>query len=168
MSMRTIRTISMLATIAALGFVLSVGHAEDTPDATLKLSGGSVAAGIGYTWGGGTLTYKGKTYEVELSGLSIADVGATKIEASGSVYHLNKLSDFDGNYTAATAGMTIAGGGSATAMQNQNGVVIQIVSTTQGLKFAFASPAMIVCAIPSVTSCFRTAKLPRKTRLFTA
>ena len=139
MSMRTIRTISMLATIAALIFVLNVAQAEDKPDGTLKLSGGSVAAGIGYTWGGGTLTYKGMTYEVELSGLSVADVGATKIEASGNVYHLNKLSDFDGNYTAATAGMTIAGGGSATAMQNQNGVVIQTVATTQGLKFALAA-----------------------------
>jgi hypothetical protein len=76
---------------------------------------------------------------VELSGLSVADVGATKIRAKGSVFHLKKLEDFDGNYTAATAGMTIAGGASATAMQNQNGVVIQIVSTTQSLKFALAA-----------------------------
>jgi hypothetical protein len=133
------RTMSLWIAVATLGFALSVASAEDKPDATLKLSGGSVAAGIGYTWGGGTLTYKGKTYDVELSGLSVADVGATKIEARGSVFHLNKLADFDGNYTAATAGMTIAGGGSATAMQNQNGVVIQIISATQGLKFALAA-----------------------------
>ena len=114
-------------------------QAEDVPDATLKLSGGSVAAGIGYTWGGGTLTYEGKTYEVEVSGLSVADVGATKIEANGSVFHLKNLEDFDGNYTAATTAMTIAGGGSATVMENQNGVIVKIVATTQGLKFAFAA-----------------------------
>src|SRR6516225_10351221 len=129
----------VFAAVAAMIFSQNNAQAEDVPDATLKLSGGSVAAGIGYTWGGGTLTYKGKTYQVELSGLSVADVGATKIEAKGSVFHLNKLADFDGNYTAATAGMTIAGGGSATAMQNQNGVVIQIISATQGLKFALAA-----------------------------
>ena len=134
-----LRNIGVVAAIATLGFLLTTAQAEDKPDGKLKLSGGSVAAGVGYTWGGGTLTYKGKTYKVELSGLSVADVGATKIEASGNVYHLNKLADFDGNYTAATAGMTIAGGGSATAMQNQNGVVVQIVSTTQGLKFALAA-----------------------------
>jgi len=133
------RTMSAWIAVATLGFLLSVAFAEDKPDGTLKLSGGSVAVGIGYTWGGGTLTYKGKTYDVELSGLSVANVGATKIEAKGNVFHLSKLADFDGNYTAATAGMTIAGGGSATAMQNQNGVVIQIVSTTQGLKFALAA-----------------------------
>jgi hypothetical protein len=55
------RTMSMSIAIATLGFVLSVASAADQPDATLKLSGGSVAAGVGYTWGGGTLTYKGKT-----------------------------------------------------------------------------------------------------------
>jgi hypothetical protein len=52
--MRT-RTISVLATIAMLGF-LSAAQAEDTPDATIKLKGGSVALGIGYSWAAGELT----------------------------------------------------------------------------------------------------------------
>ena len=71
-----------------LGFVLSTARAEDQPDGTLKLSGGSVAVGIGYSWEGGTLTYKGKTYQVEVKGLSVGDVGITKAEASGDVYHM--------------------------------------------------------------------------------
>jgi hypothetical protein len=133
------RTRSVLATVAALGFLLTAARAEDTPDATIKLSGGSVAVGIGYSWGGGTLTYKGKTYKVEVKGLSVGDVGASQVEASGNVYHLAKLADFDGNYTAAAAGATVAGGASATAMKNQNGVVINLVSTTQGLKFTLAA-----------------------------
>src|SRR5437899_3317233 len=45
--------------------------------------------------------------------LSVGDVSATKIEASGSVYHLKKREDFDGNYTAVAAGATVAGGASA-------------------------------------------------------
>src|SRR6185503_14075332 len=101
------RTISILAAIGMLGFVLSTARAEDQPDGTLKLSGGSVAVGIGYSWEGGTLTYKGKTYQVEVKGLSVGDVGITKAEASGDVYHMAKLSDFDGNYTAAKAGATV-------------------------------------------------------------
>ena len=134
------RTISVLATVVAVGFLLTAARAqEEKPDATLKLSGGSVAAGIGYSWGGGTLTYKGKKYDVEVKGISVGDVGITKAEAAGDVYHLNKLSDFDGNYTAAKAGVTVAGGASASAMKNQNGVVINLVSTTQGLKFTFAA-----------------------------
>jgi hypothetical protein len=134
------RTISVLATVAALGFLLTAARAEEEkPDATLKLHGGSVAVGIGYSWGGGTLTYKGKTYEVEVKGLSVGDVGATQVEASGNVYHLAKLSDFDGNYTAAAAGATVAGGASAATMKNQNGVVINVVATSQGLKFTLAA-----------------------------
>jgi hypothetical protein len=135
--MRT-STISMLAGIAILGF-LSVARAEDKPDGTLKLHGGSVAVGIGYSWAGGILTYKGKTYGVEVNGISVGDVGVTKAEASGDVYHLAKLSDFDGNYTAAAGGATVAGGASASIMKNQNGVEIRLVSTTQGLKFTFAA-----------------------------
>ena len=125
-----------LATIAALGLCLTIAHAaeEKTPDATLRLSGGSVAAGVGFSWGSGTLSYKGKEYPVSVKGLSAGDVGATKVEASGSVYNLKKLDDFNGNYTAAGAGVAVAGGASAVAMKNQNGVKINLVSTTQGVK----------------------------------
>jgi hypothetical protein len=47
-----------LMTVAVLGLGLTVARAEDkTPDATLKLSAGSIAAGVGISWGSGTLTY---------------------------------------------------------------------------------------------------------------
>lgn len=135
-----IRSISALMAVAALGLALSVAQAEEeTPDATLKLSAGSVAVGIGYSWGGGTLTYKGKDYPVSVKGLSVGDVGASQVEASGSVYNLKKLADFDGNYTAAGIGATVAGGAAATAMKNQNGVKINLVATTQGLKFTLGA-----------------------------
>ena len=124
-------------TIAALSLALNAATAADkAPDATLKLSGGSVAVGIGVSWAEGTLTYKGKTYPVDVKGLSVGDVGITKVEASGKVHNLKNLADFDGNYTAVAAGATVAGGGSVTAMKNQNGVSVELVATTQGVKFA--------------------------------
>ncbi|HEY2388460.1 MAG TPA: DUF1134 domain-containing protein [Candidatus Binatia bacterium] len=121
--------------VAALGLSLSIARAAETPDATIKLSGGSVAAGVGLSWGSGTLTYKGKAYPISVNGLSVGDVGATKIEASGDVSNLKTLDDFDGNYTAVGAGATVAGGGAAVAMKNQNGVTVTLVSTSQGVKF---------------------------------
>jgi len=133
------RTMNVWIAITVLGFVVSVVSAADKPDATLKLSGGSVAAGIGYSWASGTLTFKGKNYDVEVSGLSVGDVGASKIEASGNVFNLKRLEDFDGNFTAAAAGATIAGGATAVAMRNQNGVTINLISTTQGLKWSLAA-----------------------------
>jgi hypothetical protein len=135
--MRRLMTTTLM-TVAALGLLVQVGQAKGkkTPDATLKLSEGSVAAGIGFSWGGGTLTYKGKSYPVEVKGLSVGDVGVSKIEASGKVYHLKSIDDFDGNYTAVGAGATVAGGGSVSAMRNQNGVSIELVATTRGVKIA--------------------------------
>ena len=85
------RRVIGLVSAFALGLCLTTARAAETPDGTLRLSGGSVAAGVGVSWGGGTLTYKGKEYPIEVKGLSVGDVGATKIEASGSVYHLSKL-----------------------------------------------------------------------------
>jgi hypothetical protein len=124
-------------TIAALSMALTSARAEDKkPDATIKLSGGSVAAGVGLSWGSGTLTYKGKTHPIDVKGLSVGDVGATKITASGKVYHLKDLKDFDGNYTAVGAGAAVAGGGSVTTMRNQNGVTVDLVSTTKGVNVA--------------------------------
>jgi hypothetical protein len=127
-----------IALVGALAFCAVSAHADDkTPDGKVEFSGGSVAAGIGYTWGSGTLTYKGTKYPITVDGLSAgASAGATSITASGSVYNLKKLEDFDGNYTAAATGATVGGGASVVTMKNQNGVVIDSVSTTQGLKLA--------------------------------
>src|SRR5215831_11408834 len=72
-----------LMTVAALALALTAVQAKQhkTPDATIALHGGSIAAGIGISWGSGTLTYKGKDYPIDVKGLSIGDVGATSIEA---------------------------------------------------------------------------------------
>jgi hypothetical protein len=135
--MRRMMTMTLM-TVAAIGLLIQVGQAAEdkTPDATLKLSEGSVAAGIGFSWGGGTLTYKGKDYPVEVKGLSVGDVGVTKIEATGKVFNLKSIDDFNGNYTAVGAGATVAGGGGVATMRNQAGVAIDLVATTQGIKIA--------------------------------
>lgn len=109
--------------------------AAASPDGQLRLTGGAVAAGIGYIWGSGRLDFGGAVHPVKISGLSIVDVGAAKIDARGSVYNLKKLSDFDGTYTTFAAGATIAGGGGVAYLRNQNGVVIRLDSATEGLRF---------------------------------
>ena len=108
------------------------------PDAYLELSEGSVAVGIGYSWGSGTLTYQGKKYPVEVKGLSVIDVGVTKATAFGKVFGLKQLEDFNGNYTSATAEGTLGGGAGATKMKNQKGVMIDLFSTTKGLNLKLA------------------------------
>ena len=123
-----------------LGLGLTVARAENkTPDATLALHAGSVAIGLGVSWGGGTLTFQGKDYPISVTGLSVGAVGASSVEASGKVYNLKNLSDFNGNYTAAMAGGAVAGGGGVVTMKNQNGVMVDLVATTQGVSFALGA-----------------------------
>jgi hypothetical protein len=114
------------------------------PSAYVWLSGGSVAIGIGYTWGHGTLYYSKdqKQYKFKLSGVSIADVGGAGITAEGEVYNLVTPSDLSGNYSAATAGLTIVEGGSVAYLKNDKGVVIKLHSQTGGLRFNLAAEGM--------------------------
>ena len=112
---------------------------ENQPDASVDLRGGSIAAGIGFSWGHGTLNFGGQSHAFKISGVSLVDVGAANVSAAGSVYNLKNLADFNGNYVALTAGMTVAGGGSAAYLKNEHGVVIRLRSTEAGLRFNLAT-----------------------------
>jgi hypothetical protein len=110
-----------------------------------SLSGGSVAIGIGYTWGHGTLYYSKdqKEYKFKLSGISVVDVGGAGITAEGEVYNLATPADLSGNYSAVTAGLTIVAGGSVAYLKNDNnGVVIKLHSQTGGLRFNLSANGM--------------------------
>ncbi|HVW63994.1 MAG TPA: EipA family protein [Nitrosospira sp.] len=140
------------AAIFSLG--LNGAQAEEaTPDATIKLQAKSFALGFGFSWGNGTLTYRGKDYPVELQGFSLVDIGASSIDVVGRVYGLNKLDDFNGNYVGADAGLTLAGGGVAAALRNQNGVNVVFVSTARGLEFAFGFSSVVMkVTVPEATA----------------
>lgn len=111
---------------------------EKQPDAYLELNETTVAIGIGYNWGEGTLIYQDKRYPVAVKGISVIDVGITKARAFGKIYNLKKLEDFNGIYTSASAEGTLVGGAGAATMKNRNGVVIDLFSTTQGLNLKLA------------------------------
>jgi hypothetical protein len=80
--------------------------------ASLTFDGRSAAAGMGYLWGHGILSYGDKQLHFKLSGISIADVGGAKINGEGDVYNLVDLKDFAGKYSMVTAGVTLGAGGS--------------------------------------------------------
>ena len=83
-------------------------------------------------------------HHFRLSGLSIVDVGVANVTGSGVVFSLKNLQDLNGNYGAATAGLTIAGGGSADYLKNEHGVVIKLLSTSRGQRFNLSANGMNV------------------------
>jgi len=135
--MNNVKKIAILSLVVAVmtGFTQAATH-HSGPDATLRLSGGSFAAGIGFSWGSGTLTYKGKNYPVKVNGLSVGKVGITSSSAYGEVFNLKHLQDFNGHYNvgaAGTRGVTLGAGESGTLMTNQTGVIVRISSTQKGV-----------------------------------
>jgi hypothetical protein len=130
---------ALITLMAVAGFLALGSPASAQNTGTIDLSEGSVAVGIGFSWGHGTLTYQGKQYRVKVEGLSVGEVGLDRATASGKVSNLTKLADFNGNYTGGGAGATLAGGASTSIMRNQNGVVIELRSTTQGASLKLAA-----------------------------
>jgi len=138
--MKRLVMLTVLTMMTACLFLTGLAVAQDKePDATIELTQGQVAVGIGWNWGEGVLTYKGQKYPVTVKGLSVIDIGISKATAFGKVYGLKSLEQFNGNYTSATAEGTIGGGAGATKMKNQNGVVIDLFTTTQGVNLKLAA-----------------------------
>jgi hypothetical protein len=128
--------VSLLILGVMTGFTQAATHHESKSDATLRLSGGSFALGIGFRWGSGTLTYKGKDYPVKVNGLSVGKVGMTGSSAYGEVFNLKHLQDFNGHYNigaAGTRGVTLGSGKAGTIMSNQAGVIVRLSATQKGV-----------------------------------
>ena len=76
-----------------------------------------MAVGIGVlSWGRGRSTIREEASR-QGRGLSVGEVGVTRATGLGQVYNLKKLADFDGNYVAGGAEVTVAGGAGVTGMK---------------------------------------------------
>ncbi len=131
--------------LAAMGLGLSVlvfsttgVPAQGGTTGKVTIESKSIAVGVGVSWGDGVLEYQGKKYPFSVTGLSVVDLGVSRVTARGDVKNLKKLEDFNGNYVAAGAGATVGGGAGAAAMKNQNGVEMTLTATSKGVKFTLA------------------------------
>ena len=102
---------------------------------TVRLTATQVSAGVGWAWGQGTLSYRGKRYRFDVSGLTAIGVGASRADVTGEVHDLERLSDFEGTYTSIEASGAIGGGAGIATMKNANGVRMTLHSTSQGISF---------------------------------
>ena len=104
-----------------------------------------VAAGIGWTWGKGTLTLlDGSQHDFKVSGLDVVAVGVKQASIVGNVYNLKNLEDFEGTYSKATAAIAVGAGAGASTMRNEKGVVINVTGTGAGVDVRLAASGMSV------------------------
>jgi len=128
----------------ALVFSTTSVSAQGGTTGKVTIESKSIAVGVGVSWGDGVLEYQGKKHPFTVTGLSVVDLGVSKVSARGEVKNLKKLEDFNGTYVAAGAGAAVGGGAGAAALKNQNGVEMKLTATSSGVKFTLAGAGVDV------------------------
>ena len=130
-----------------LSFVLVPGvYAQDKkPSGTVEIDQAQIALILSGKFGGGKLTFQGKTHDFQIGGLGLVGIGVASFKATGEVYDLEKLEDFYGAYFEAQAG---GGAGPATIggqwMINTNGVSMRLQTEQEGLVLSVGANGMNV------------------------
>jgi hypothetical protein len=125
-----IGALAAVACVCALTPVL----ADEPASGEVRMVSKSVAVGVGVSWGGGTLNYQGVDHKFSVKGLSVVDLGISKIHTNGQVFHLTNLSDFSGHYVAAAEGIAAGGGVNEYVLQNDHGVVLRLHGKEKGVR----------------------------------
>ena len=89
------------------------------------------------TIGSGKLFYGDRVYKFAVSGLGIGGFGISTVEATGGVYNLNRVRDFQGLYGQVRYGLAV--GDLSTGelwLQNANDVFIRLNADREGLALA--------------------------------
>ncbi len=135
--------LSSLTTACALGAIVAAlplaAQAADGPGpgpvvGTVTIVAKAAALGVGYTWGSGTLHYRHHTYHFSVKGISVADVGFSRIVGHGRVYKMDHLSQFSGTYGGANGEATLGNGIGGEFLTNGNGVQIRIDDVSKGAR----------------------------------
>jgi hypothetical protein len=103
------------------------------PPPFVELESRQVAVGVGFSWGQGTLSFEGQQHAFTVKGLSLVDLGVSKMIAEGEVEGLERVSDFAGRYLAVEAGAAVGQGASRLVLRNEHGVVIRLASKLSGV-----------------------------------
>ena len=135
------RALTLCFTTAFLGVLLlqpakaaKTVAGSATPTATLELASEQMRLIQGGTAGKGTLHYNGKDYifTFKTSSAGLGAKAVTSVKATGKVYGLQRIEDFEGKYTSIVKGI-IAGSSQARAKyKNDKDVTIELVGTVKG------------------------------------
>ncbi len=125
-----------LAAIGALTFAGgAVAETPKQPVAQVSIDETQFGFIVGGSVGGGVLTYDGKKYPFKMGGISLgANIGVSKLSATGQVYDMKNIDQFAGTYVRLTGSVALGGGVGDMTLKNENGVIMSLKGTTQGLQ----------------------------------
>ena len=119
----------------------SLSYAE-SGSVSMRISKVGFIVGVG--GGSGTLTFKGKHYRLSISGVSAGTIGVASMSLVGTATNLRTAADIAGSYSAASAGLAVAGGGKVATLQNANGVVLQLQGRQVGFEASLAVSGLTI------------------------
>lgn len=120
-----------LISLAALAASVTAGVADSGYVSLTIYKAGWIIGGSG---GGGTLDFRGRTYQLSTGGLDYGLVfGGSKTELRGKVKNIYKPSDVAGVYAAAGAGLAVGTGARAIVLTNQKGAILELTGKQVGL-----------------------------------
>jgi hypothetical protein len=135
---------SLLVSATALaGFGLSTSAEAATGSVALKIVSGGFIVGAG--GGSGVLSFEGVRYPLSVGGVSLgATIGVSATDLVGTAFHLHDARDIEGTYTAASAGLAVAGGAGVVELSNGRGVVLRLSGRQVGFKFSLAVSGLTI------------------------
>ncbi|MCB1776429.1 MAG: hypothetical protein KDI50_03230 [Candidatus Competibacteraceae bacterium] len=122
--------------VLTLTLMMGTGAAlaqDKLPDARLEFSSTSFGLLFGYSQGTGTLFFQERQYPFSISGIKVATLGVSQVNALGQVYGLQEIDDFPGDYAVVEGGLTLVQGGGSTLLRNGKGVTLYLQNLQQGL-----------------------------------
>jgi hypothetical protein len=120
-----------LAVLIVTFAALPAAHADSGSVSLTIYKGGWI---IGGSAGGGTLTFRGRSYGLSVGGIDYGFVfGGSKTVLHGRVSNINRPSDVAGVYGAAGAGLAVGRGARAIVLTNQKGAVLELSGRQVGL-----------------------------------
>ena len=119
----------------------SLSYAE-TGSVRMKITKVGFIVGIG--GGSGTLTFKGKQYGLSIGGVSAGTIGVATVDLVGTATNLRTAADIAGSYSAASAGLAVAGGAKVATLQNGNGVVLKLQGRQVGFEASLALSGLTI------------------------
>nr|WP_298689841.1 hypothetical protein [uncultured Dongia sp.] len=140
------RALSCTAVIG-MSFLLGSPLAADdmVPSGSIRIEQVQIAFIGSGNLGGGTLTVGGRQYDFTVGGLGVGGIGLSKMVATGTVYNLRNIEDFDGAYVQGRYGLaigTISAG--ELVLGNARGVVLKLEAERTGLALSLGGDAVYI------------------------
>ena len=141
--MQMIRSLAIAFLAVPLWLALPAAALAEDPVGTVKIETTKISVGLGWEWGGGTLTLKdGSTHEFKIQGLNVIGVGAVGLTATGQVFNLTNIADFAGDYASVEASAALVVGAGWINMKNEKGVLLALKSEQGGVNLQLGPRGM--------------------------